>query len=917
MKPCCLLLLAALLTSVAHGEVVTSLQPWTQRDGLQLDPAKPGPSGSPAFKIAPGAHAVLKLRDQDGSGKVSFYVYDDTAVASPGKKTAVGPRWGTMEANGRILVGAIMYAPFLHAEGSVCLIDTNPGDPNAWRGMKFLAPRGQAGWKKWEIDYQPDQGLCVTVDGKPIPKRNFDWNNSQATGFNAIVLYGDSTPGDTAQTVWIADLSYELGAPMRVKPGDLPTPPPPLPVAKGPAPEEETDKSPQTAVTGSMNGFTPGPTLLDDVKNLRVPLVKDYAAQSPRLLFGAADRQALQQRAKERPDLWGAVLANADAIKNPANVPTPEAIRTGKRYWLIERAQSAALAWFLTRDPAYRDAAIRWMLAHCKEQTWGDTYRPNLDLVAAWYLYHIAIAYDILKSEMPEETRAAIRTGLKEHARYIYLEHDPLNTATKVNWDQNHTYIPIVGLSAAALALLDEEPEAKYWLTRSYAVLRRSRAVLNEDGYYYEGVGYWAYALNWHVRGAELLSRATGENLFNLPALRDNWLFGLHLSLPGTPRAFGVGDTLSWKDSKLTPIAFNGTSMFWAIAAQTGSAESQAAAEWYAARGIEPDYPATNFLWFNSAVKPAPVDKLAPYHYFADQDVITWRSGWDADATSYHFRCGPPLGHRAADKLKTLTDWAVNCGHVHPDIGAFLLSAHGSYLAVDTAYTAEKYTRDHNTLLIDGKGQGMDGSYWNDKGIPYGQLDAARITSQFLSPAYGYAKGTFGKAYTRLAPGAELTRALLMTKEWLLIVDDLAADRPRNLTWLCHSVGEFQPEGSAYLSRQEKATLAVVPLAPASLEAKTEPTIVQAGRGPGKATPEQRGYTLALATREASAKTRFVTLLFPLAATEKVPEATLVKNEGDTLALRIKKPDGKTETVSLDLSWEPTKNPEPATIRRE
>jgi len=74
------------------------------------------------------------------------------------------------------------------------------------------------------------------------------------------------------------------------------------------------------------------------------------------------------------------------------------------------------------------------------------------------------------------------------------------------------------------------------------------------------------------------------------------------------------------------------------------NAESQAAAEWYAARGIEPDYPATNFLWFNSAVKPASVEKLAPYHYFADQDIVTWRSGWDEEATCYHFRCGPPSG---------------------------------------------------------------------------------------------------------------------------------------------------------------------------------------------------------------------------------------------------------------------------------
>jgi len=710
-------------------------------------------------------------------------------------------------------------------------------------------------------------------------------------------------------------LCAALLAPMHVKAGEIPTSPPPRPEAKGPAPEEETEKSPESAIAGFMNGFTPGPALLDDLKGLRVPLVKNYAGENPRLLFRAADRQTLEQRAKERPDLWNAVINHATAIRNPANIPSPEAIRTGKRYWLIERVQSAALAWFVTHDPAYRDAAIRWMLAHCKEQTWGDNYRPNLDLVAAWYLYHIAIAYDILKNEMPTETRSAIRNGLKEHARYIYLEHDPLNTTAKVSWDQNHTYIPVTALAATALALLDEEPESKYWLTRSYAVLRRSRAVMNEDGYYYEGVGYWAYALGWHVRGAELLSRATGENLFTLPALRDNWLFGLHMALPGTPRAFGVGDTSTWKDGVLQDISFNGTSMYSAIATQTGSPESQTAAGWYAARGTAPDYPATDFLWFNSNIKPAAVENLPPYHHFADQDVVTWRSGWDPEATCYLFRCGPPIGHAAAEKLHRLTDWTLNAGHVHPDIGAFLIYARGTYLAVDTGYTAQKYTRDHNTLLIDGKGQGMDGSYWNEKGIPYEQLNGARITGQFLSPAYGYAKGTFGTVYTKQAPGADVTRALLMTKGWLLIVDDLDSDHPRKLTWLCHSAAEFKPEENAYLSRQTNATLAVVPLAPAPLDAKCEPTIVQGGRGPSPAIPEQRGHTLTLEPREAAAKARIVTLLFPLGNGEKCPTAELMKNESDNIGLRIVWPSGRIETVSLDLSWQPSKALEPATIR--
>ena len=48
----------------------------------------------------------------------------------------------------------------------------------------------------------------------------------------------------------------------------------------------------------------------------------------------------------------------------------------------------------------------------------------------------------------------------------------------------------------------------------------------------YEGHGYWSYALHWHVRYTDLISRATGEKAFDLPVLRDSWKFALYLSLP-------------------------------------------------------------------------------------------------------------------------------------------------------------------------------------------------------------------------------------------------------------------------------------------------------------------------------------------------------------------------------------------------
>ncbi|MBC8002564.1 MAG: DUF4962 domain-containing protein [Opitutaceae bacterium] len=891
------------LIAVGHTETVKDLKQWTIEGSVQMDPSKPGPGGGSSFKVEPKSKAILKLRDTDGSGKVSMFVLDDGLVANPNKTKSVGPRWGMTSADGRILAGATMYGPKLHPEGSTSLIDTDPSQKNAWLTFKFLSPRGTAGWKKWEFDYNPETGLALTVDGKPVVKKYFDWNYSKAAGFNGLVLYGDETEG-TPQTIWVSEITYELGPPMKVKPGSLPTPTPPPPAAaKGPAPEEETEKSSEPPILGKMTGFVPGGTLLEDLRNLKVPLVQDYAARHPRLVFSADDRAALQKKASEHPKLWDRVLANAKRIKTAESVPDAPAIRSGAKYWRIEQVESAALAWFVTGEKDYRDGAIRWMIAHCKERIWGDAYRPNLDLQASWYLYHLSISYDILKSELNDEDRKLISDGLAEHARAIYLGLDPHDAKEKIRYDQNHTYIPTIALAAAALALLEDAPDAKFWLTRSYGVLRRCRYVLSEDGYYYEGFGYWTYALHWHVRGAELLQRATGEKLFDLPALRDTWRFGQYLSLPGSPRAFDIGDVGGWKEGIRADNQTTNTSMLWKVAAETGSGESRLTGDLYENLQPEVVYPASAFLWFAPEVKPKPIDQIPPYHHFPDHDVIAWRSSWKDDAACYLFRCGPPLGHNATPKFGQLKDWMMNGGHVHPDIGAFWMYAKGAYLAVGTGYTAEKWTRDHNTLLIDGKGQGADGTYWNERGIPYEDLNQARIEGQFLSPKYGFASGEFGKTYKRQIPGVELRRSLLMTERWLLVVDDLKAETERKLTWICHSDAPFEPEGSAFIARQQNASLAVIPLGPVKLDAKPDQTTVMAGKVPGKGTPEKRNFHLALTSAAPSETIRFVSLLIPLGASEKLPEVGPIKDENNVISLVLEWPNGKTEEVQVNLSW--------------
>jgi hypothetical protein len=665
---------------------------------------------------------------------------------------------------------------------------------------------------------------------------------------------------------------------------------------------------------GSVREYLSSPTLADDLKLPQTPVMAGYAALRPRLLFSETDREALRRKARETPALWQPVLDNARRVLDPAATPSPEDVAHGKNYWRIECVQSAALAWFVTGDTAYRDGAIRWLIAHCRESVWGTDYRPNLDLQASWYLYYLSIAYDLLHDELTAADATMIRTGLASHAKAIFDDFDPVTRTKAIAYDQNHTYTPIVALTAASLALLGEDPAAEAWLVRARAVLRRCRYALGEDGYYYEGVGYWIYSLHWHVRAAELLGRATGENLMELPALRDNWRYALNLTLPGKPWAFDVGDTGLWKGDQQRPdIRVTGSSMLWAVARATGSRETRAAGDLLGVRLPEKDGPSAAFLWFDDKDTPRPFAEIEPYHYFNDHGVVAWRSGWGADATAILFRCGPPLGHAAAAKLGQLKDWKPNAGHVHADIGAFYLYAKGAYLAVGTGYTAEKWTRDQNTLLIDGKGQAVDGAYHNEQGVPYAQLDGARIDRVKLTKDYGFASGEFGSAYERQVKNVSLRRSLLATARWLLIADDFRTEdgAARRLTWLCHADAPFTAEtaagGLAHVARLPQAGLAVLTLTPdaSGLTAETAETVVMAGMAPGKGRPAKHGHHVALTNREPTAAMRLVNLLVPLGQGEALPVVSdVVAKPGEKMiSFDLKWADGRTEHVRVDVGW--------------
>lgn len=191
-----------------------ALAGWTITGDVSIDPAKGREGQGGALKIGPGGKALLKLRDSDGAGQADVWVYDDGTTPEQVKEHRVGPRWGLVGSDGKVLAVGILYANYLGGnEGytaSAC--DGKQWfDQLFWLGLR----RTPAGWHRWTFDFDPEAGLQVLHNGKEVSA--VDSGKTGLRGFRAVAVWGDEDQG-RAQTLWVDDLSVTLGGPVSVAP---------------------------------------------------------------------------------------------------------------------------------------------------------------------------------------------------------------------------------------------------------------------------------------------------------------------------------------------------------------------------------------------------------------------------------------------------------------------------------------------------------------------------------------------------------------------------------------------------------------------------------------------------------------------------------------------------------------------------
>ncbi len=191
-----------------------ALAGWILTGDVAVDTTKNHDGQGGALKIGPRGTALLKLRDQDGSGKVEFWVYDDGATPENLKLNRPGPRWGLIQSDGKLLAAGILYASYLGgAEGYTA----TACDGKDWFNKLFWlgVNRRPAGWHKWTFDFDAEEGLQILHNDKETSA--VDGGKTGLKGFNTIAIWGDAGQGKE-QTVWVADMSVTLGGPVKVVP---------------------------------------------------------------------------------------------------------------------------------------------------------------------------------------------------------------------------------------------------------------------------------------------------------------------------------------------------------------------------------------------------------------------------------------------------------------------------------------------------------------------------------------------------------------------------------------------------------------------------------------------------------------------------------------------------------------------------
>lgn len=611
------------------------------------------------------------------------------------------------------------------------------------------------------------------------------------------------------------------------------------------------------------HGKVKGTPLLAEMKSLHSAPLPALANVHPRVYFTSSELAQLHTKIySHHAAEWKEEVAHLRVL---AGDPPPPPAETRRAQNDVAFAiAEGAFAYSIDHDPKVLAATKKYMNAAASYNVWGYSFsKPNVDLAAGHLLYGMGVAYDLLYYDLTPAERDTYRQVIARHGHLMYSAFAP-KTGRAYAYSQNHTFIPMAGLGVAAYAVYGEVPEAAQWSALARAVYDRVLATYSRDGYYYEGYEYWIFATPWIIHYLDAQKHVAGEDLFDQPGLRQADLFAAYALLPGGQSVFDFGDVYDgpitrakqgedYERSHPNGHFESNFTILYDLAARFHSSKIQGVADWMKSLGHTGQEPWWTLVWHDDKLASEPITKLPPYHRFPDHDVVFWRSDWTANATAVAFKCGPPEGHHTAETAQKYPDFHMEQGHVHPDVNSFILFAHGHYLTGDSGYAGVPRTIEHNTLLVDGKGQGREGGHDAWAGMDYAVLNKIRLTDVVLNRDGFNLVGEGSAAYSPELGLTRFTRRVQLVHSGELHVSDtIEASKPVVLSEVLHTDTTFQQASqNRFATNIDGTILHVANMFSVPSKTKTEANVVMGPGQPGsvdKGSLQPRGSRLLVTT---------------------------------------------------------------------
>jgi len=412
--------------------------------------------------------------------------------------------------------------------------------------------------------------------------------------------------------------------------------------------------------------------------------------EHPRLLADAARFERVRELVKSDPQAkawFASVVKQAEKIMGEPVVAYE--IPDGKRLLamsrrLVDRTFALGLVWQVTRDRKVLERAWQELSAAAAFPDWN----PSHFLDTAEMTTGMAVGYDWFYHDLTDAQRQIIRSAIIRHG----LEPGTLSYEGKASYGwfvhahNNWNQVCNGGLIAGALAIADEHPEiCAGIISNAVASLPLAMRNFGPDGGWFEGPGYWGYAMKYNALAIACLDSALGTD------------FGLS-RIEGFDRAAdfyiqtvgATGKNFNYADAN--PADVQHPSLFW-LAGKFNRPDWAT----YQSRHGKPD--AEALLWYEPSLMSNAVINLPNLAYFRGVEVAVARTRWyDAQALYVGIKAGKN---------------GVN--HDNLDLGSFIFEAMGERWIIDPGpddynlpgyFGHQRYiyyrirAEGHNTLVI-------------------------------------------------------------------------------------------------------------------------------------------------------------------------------------------------------------------------